>query len=92
MGGPVTWKVNSQRATRAAPSGPAPERRDARKCVLHREPKLEGSDFCAACKKIREKDDSWHPLEGYISRRSEARFSHSMCPECERQWYGTVPE
>jgi PAS domain S-box-containing protein len=44
--------------------------------------------ICAACKRIRDEDQNWHPVEGYISRRSGARFSHGMCPECFETWYG----
>lgn len=44
--------------------------------------------ICAACKKIRDEDDVWQPVEGYISRRSRTRFSHGMCPDCFGTWYG----
>jgi len=37
---------------------------------------------CAYCKKIRDKEDRWQPIESYISQRSEARFSHGICPTC----------
>jgi PAS domain S-box-containing protein len=47
--------------------------------------------ICAACKKVRDEDDTWHPVEGYFGKRSGARFSHSMCPDCTEQWYGSVP-
>ena len=43
--------------------------------------------ICSFCKKIRNQDDVWEPLEGYISRRSEAEFSHGVCPECLRSNY-----
>jgi hypothetical protein len=48
--------------------------------------------ICAACKKIRGDDDEWTPVEGYISKRSGARFSHGMCPECFTTWYGEHSE
>jgi hypothetical protein len=38
--------------------------------------------ICSACKKIRREDSSWMVLEEYISARSEARFSHGLCPDC----------
>ncbi len=44
--------------------------------------------ICSFCKKIRDQDGGWQPLEVYISRRSEALFSHSLCPECTRAHYG----
>jgi PAS domain S-box-containing protein len=38
--------------------------------------------ICSYCKKIRNDNDSWEQLETYIKDRSEANFSHSICPEC----------
>ena len=38
--------------------------------------------ICSYCKKIRDSKESWHQLELYISRHSEAEFSHGICPEC----------
>jgi PAS domain S-box-containing protein len=46
--------------------------------------------ICAACKRIREKHDTWVPVESYIATRSQTRFSHGMCPECAERWYGGV--
>jgi len=42
---------------------------------------------CSHCKKIRDEENHWHPIEGYISQRSEADFSHGICPECARIHY-----
>jgi phosphoserine phosphatase RsbU/P len=38
--------------------------------------------ICSYCKRIRDDQDNWSPLEGYIEKRSEAQFSHGICPEC----------
>ena len=38
--------------------------------------------ICSYCKKIRDENDSWLPIEGYISTRTEAKFSHGACPSC----------
>lgn len=43
--------------------------------------------ICASCKKIRDEGGSWQPLETYIHNRSEARFSHGVCPTCARRLY-----
>jgi PAS domain S-box-containing protein len=48
--------------------------------------------ICAACKKIRDEDENWLPIESYVSGRSRARFSHGMCPECFTTWYGEHQE
>lgn len=41
---------------------------------------------CAWCKQIRDADGQWHPIKTYISERSEAAFSHSICPECSKKF------
>jgi CheY-like chemotaxis protein len=38
--------------------------------------------ICSYCKRIRDDGDYWHRVESYIGDRSEARFSHSICPDC----------
>jgi hypothetical protein len=43
--------------------------------------------ICSFCKKIKNHDGDWEPLEGYISRRSEAEFSHGICPTCAKKNY-----
>ncbi|WP_448382702.1 response regulator [Desulfosoma sp.] len=43
--------------------------------------------ICASCKKIRDESGDWQPLERYIGERSNATFSHGLCPECARKLY-----
>jgi len=43
--------------------------------------------ICANCKKIRNNDDTWVPIEEYIGEHSEAEFSHGICPECAKMLY-----
>ena len=38
--------------------------------------------ICAYCKKIRSDDNYWQQVEMYVAERSEAEFSHSICPDC----------
>ena len=45
--------------------------------------------ICSFCHRIRAEDGTWERLEHYVSDRSEARFSHGFCPECEAQHYPT---
>lgn len=42
--------------------------------------------ICAGCKKIRDDDGIWNALEVFIDSRSEATFSHGMCPECVERY------
>lgn len=46
--------------------------------------------ICAGCKKIRNAQGSWTPLEVYIAERSEADFTHGICPECMARLYPEV--
>ena len=38
--------------------------------------------ICASCKKIRDAHNDWSQIEAYISKKSKASFSHTMCPDC----------
>ncbi len=38
--------------------------------------------ICSYCKKIRDDKNYWQQVESYIGRFTEARFSHSICPDC----------
>ncbi len=41
--------------------------------------------ICSYCKKIRDDRGQWSQIETYIRKRSEAEFTHSICPECVRK-------
>ena len=43
--------------------------------------------ICANCKKIRDDTGYWRQVEDYISNHSEAKFSHSICPDCIKVLY-----
>jgi hypothetical protein len=56
--------------------------------------KLEGIlPICANCKRIRINDaeprsqQSWLKIENYLSTRTDAQFSHTICPECMQKLY-----
>ncbi len=38
--------------------------------------------ICSYCKKIRGKDDSWQQIESFVAQRTDAEFSHGICPSC----------
>jgi PAS domain S-box-containing protein len=44
--------------------------------------------ICMYCKNIRDDENYWQSVEGYISHHTHTRFSHSICPTC----YETVVE
>lgn len=43
--------------------------------------------ICSSCKKIRDDQGFWQQVEKYVQERSEAQFSHSICPECFKSLY-----
>ncbi len=44
--------------------------------------------ICSYCKKIRDESNQWMPVEQYITQRSEASFTHGVCPECAKKHFG----
>lgn len=45
--------------------------------------RLEGLlSICMYCKKIRVTEDAWTSVERYVEERSDASFSHDVCPGC----------
>jgi len=45
---------------------------------------------CSYCKNIKDESGRWHPIEQYIAERSEAEFSHGLCPECLKKHYPDI--
>lgn len=41
--------------------------------------------ICSYCKKIRDDEGYWDQVEVYIKKRSDADFSHSICPSCLKE-------
>jgi PAS domain S-box-containing protein len=48
--------------------------------------------ICASCKSIRDENGRWSQIESYIMSRSEAEFSHDLCPACARVLFPEFPE
>jgi PAS domain S-box-containing protein len=38
--------------------------------------------ICSYCRKVRDDENYWHTVEGYLSRHTSTLFSHSICPSC----------
>lgn len=43
--------------------------------------------ICANCKNIRDSKGYWQKVEKYISKYSEADFTHTLCPDCVKELY-----
>ena len=48
--------------------------------------------ICSNCKKIRDEEGEWLPIERYIMDHTEHEFSHGICPECKKTLYGHLQE
>jgi hypothetical protein len=48
--------------------------------------------ICAACKRIRDDQGYWNQIEAYVRARSEAEFTHGICPECATRLYPGLTE
>ena len=50
--------------------------------------KLEGLlPICSFCKSIKNEAGDWESLEAFISERSDADFTHGLCPSCLKKHY-----
>lgn len=53
------------------------------KASIARVRRLEGLlPICAHCKQIRDQEGRWVQIERFVSARSDAQFSHGICPGC----------
>ncbi|MEA1922516.1 MAG: hypothetical protein U9N63_07660 [Pseudomonadota bacterium] len=49
--------------------------------------------ICASCKKIRVDDanpkdqKSWSQIEAFLTKKTDAQFTHTICPECMKKLY-----
>jgi CheY-like chemotaxis protein len=43
--------------------------------------------ICASCKKMRDDTGYWQAVEQYIGQRSNAQFTHGICPDCIKKLY-----
>lgn len=43
--------------------------------------------ICSHCKRIRDEAGAWSAVEAYVTKHSDASFSHGICPECFAKHY-----
>ena len=46
--------------------------------------------ICCSCKKIRNDEGYWQQVEQFVEMRTNARFTHGLCPECGLKLYGDI--
>lgn len=45
---------------------------------------------CSFCKNIRDSEGKWESIEAYITQRTDADFSHGVCPKCAQIHYAEL--
>ncbi len=48
--------------------------------------------ICAWCKKVRDDKGYWQEVEAYLAERSEAAFTHGLCPKCHEEMRSKIAE
>jgi PAS domain S-box-containing protein len=61
----------------------------AEKDRLHKEVKILRSllPICSGCKRIRDENGKWWPLDAYIRNFTDSEFTHTICLDCKDVFY-----
>lgn len=43
--------------------------------------------ICSGCKRIRDDDNKWWPLDAYVREHTDTDFTHTICPDCKDVYY-----
>lgn len=43
--------------------------------------------ICSSCRQIRDQEGHWSKIEEYIQHRTDAEFTHGICPKCAKSLY-----
>jgi PAS domain S-box-containing protein len=43
--------------------------------------------ICSGCKRIRDENGKWWPLDAYVNARTEAELTHTICSDCKDVFY-----
>jgi hypothetical protein len=47
--------------------------------------------ICASCKRIKNEAGRWEAVESFVRERTDAEFSHGLCPDCAARDWGAAP-
>ena len=64
---------------------------ELQKALANRRPAQGMVPICASCKRIRNEQEEWEVLEGYLRDRYGIAFTHGLCPECMERLYPGYP-
>lgn len=48
--------------------------------------------ICMHCKRVRKDEGLWQNIADYVAARTEAEFTHGLCPECMEEHYSDLIE
>jgi hypothetical protein len=43
--------------------------------------------ICAGCRRIRDENGHWWPMEVYLTKKSGSELTHTICPDCKEVMY-----
>ena len=43
--------------------------------------------ICSGCKRIRDENGNWWPLDAYVKSHTNTQFTHTMCKDCKSVFY-----
>nr|WP_269433858.1 PAS domain S-box protein [Desulfosarcina widdelii] len=43
--------------------------------------------ICSGCRRIRDEDNQWWPLDEYVRAHTDTNFTHTICPPCKDIYY-----
>ena len=46
--------------------------------------------ICAGCKRIRDEQGNWWPLDAYVTAHTNAEFTHTVCDDCRKVYYADL--
>jgi len=46
--------------------------------------------ICSGCKRIRDENGKWWPLDAYVKARTEVELTHTICADCQDVFYSDL--
>lgn len=43
--------------------------------------------ICSGCKRIRDDEGKWWPLDAYVQAHTDSKITHTICPDCKDVFY-----
>ena len=46
--------------------------------------------ICSGCKRIRDENGKWWPMDVYITKKTDTQLTHTMCQDCAEAYYSDL--